>query len=95
MPSLREQLEPFFSQALEGVRRSPRLESAATEHPRARLGYRAGRLQKLAFGFDGTRSRDDDEFIAADLYVPNEELSASPNQGFESPTPILRVRLSA
>ena len=65
----REELEPFLLEALECVRRRPRLERAAAQHRGARRLHARGDLEDLFARLHGARAGHDDDRFAADGHV--------------------------
>jgi hypothetical protein len=62
----RKDLEAFFAEALEAVRRSAGLVSAAAEEPHARFLEASGDGEALLLGFDRAGARDERDLIATD-----------------------------
>src|SRR4029077_16946255 len=65
-------LEAFFAHALEGGRRSARLEGASTKDFGSGFGDGFGDGDDLPAGLDGTRAGGDNDFVAADFHAAAE-----------------------
>ena len=67
---LAQQLQPRLAHALKRIRRRSRLESAATQHARARLRHQIRHGKKLFLRFHRTGSGHHDDLVAANLHSP-------------------------
>ena len=66
-----EKLQPFFLQALEGVRAGARLEGTASQHIRAGIFYCQSGLEDLFFAFHGAGPGDNDRAFAFTDLMPS------------------------
>src|SRR5208283_6068411 len=67
VPGLRQELQAFFSHALEAVRGGPGLESASSESGCPCFFHRQGRLDQLVFAFNRAGTGYDDDLLAPNM----------------------------